>query len=117
MAGRRGEGPYGRRDRPLDRAALADALAARPRWRLADEDKAIARTIRFPDFASAFAFMARIAIAAERMDHHPDWSNSHRRVDVRLTTHSAGGVTARDLALADLIDAATPPLALDAGDD
>ena len=54
---------------------------------------------RFADFRTAFAFMTRVALAAERADHHPEWSNVYNRVDVRLTTHDAGGLTGRDFAL------------------
>ncbi|MFM7898057.1 MAG: 4a-hydroxytetrahydrobiopterin dehydratase [Actinomycetota bacterium] len=66
---------------------------------------ALERTFEFADFAAAFAFMTRVAMLAERHDHHPDWSNSWNRVTIRLTTHSAGGqVTDKDLALARAID-------------
>ena len=66
---------------------------------------ALERTFEFADFAGAFAFMTRVALLAERHDHHPDWSNSWNRVTIRLTTHSAGGtVTAKDEALARAID-------------
>jgi 4a-hydroxytetrahydrobiopterin dehydratase len=58
----------------------------------------------FPDFSAAFAFMTRAAIAAEKADHHPDWSNSWNKVAVALSTHSAGGVTAKDVALAKAMD-------------
>ena len=57
------------------------------------------------DFGEAFAFMTRVALAAEKADHHPDWSNSWNQVEIPLTTHSAGGVTAKDVALARTIDA------------
>ena len=66
---------------------------------------ALERTFEFADFAEAFAFMTRVAMLAERHDHHPDWSNSWNRVTIRLTTHSAGGtVTDKDEALARAID-------------
>ena len=73
---------------------------------------AIARSFRFRDFTEAFAFMTRVALAAEKADHHPDWSNSWNRVDISLTTHSEGGVTKRDLELAQSIDAIAASLAL-----
>jgi 4a-hydroxytetrahydrobiopterin dehydratase len=60
----------------------------------------LSRTFEFDDFVAAFGFMARVALVAEKMDHHPDWSNSYRKVAVTLTTHDAGGVTARDFELA-----------------
>lgn len=76
-------------------------------WRVSDGDRpAIERSLRFADFNAAFGFMARIALAAEKADHHPEWSNVWNRVDVLLTTHDAGGVTERDRALAQTIDRA-----------
>lgn len=67
------------------------------------------RDLVFADFAEAFAFMARVAAEAERLGHHPDWSNSWNRVAIDLTTHDAGGLTDLDLALAAAIDALVPP--------
>lgn len=81
------------------------ALAALPGWRWVAERNAIARTFRLADFSAAFGFMTRIALAAERADHHPEWSNVWNRVDILLTTHSAGGLTAKDVDLARQIDA------------
>ncbi|MEZ6007364.1 MAG: 4a-hydroxytetrahydrobiopterin dehydratase [Planctomycetota bacterium] len=88
------------RSRPprLDDAALSAALAELPGWRR--EGDALVRRFEFPDFVAAFGFMARAALCAERAGHHPDWSNSYKRVDVRLTTHEVGGLTARDVDLA-----------------
>jgi 4a-hydroxytetrahydrobiopterin dehydratase len=82
-----------------------EALKALPEWRYDEAERAIARNFRFADFGAAFAFMTRVAIAAEKADHHPDWSNSWNKVSVALSTHSAGGVTARDLDLAKAMDA------------
>ena len=82
----------------------ADAVAQQSsRWR-ADGADAIARSLTFEDFNAAFGFMTRVAIWADKADHHPEWSNVYNRVDVRLTTHDAGGVTDKDLALARFID-------------
>jgi 4a-hydroxytetrahydrobiopterin dehydratase len=81
------------------------ALRALPHWRYDEAARAISRAFRFGDFGEAFAFMTRVALAAEKADHHPDWSNSWNKVEIALTTHSAGGVTAKDLALARAIDA------------
>ena len=67
---------------------------------------AIARSYRFADFNAAFGFMSRVALMAEKLDHHPEWSNVYSRVEVTLTTHDAGGVTELDLTLARFIDAA-----------
>lgn len=84
----------------LGRAAVEAELAGMPGWTLGDDGKAIARRYVFADFAAAFGFMSEVALAAEKLDHHPDWTNVWNRVDVRLTTHDRGGVTAFDLALA-----------------
>jgi 4a-hydroxytetrahydrobiopterin dehydratase len=78
----------------------AEALRALPDWRYDVEARAIRRDFRFADFSAAFGFMARVALAAEKADHHPDWSNVWNKVDVALSTHSEGGVTAKDIALA-----------------
>jgi 4a-hydroxytetrahydrobiopterin dehydratase len=80
------------------------ALEALPGWRYDEDARAIGREFRFADFSAAFAFMARTALAAEKADHHPDWSNSWNKVAVALTTHSEGGVTAKDVALATAMD-------------
>ena len=86
---------------------ISEALAALPGWRRADDPRpAIARSLTFADFNAAFGFMSRVALKAETMDHHPEWSNVYNRVEVLLTTHDAGGVTARDLDMARFIDAA-----------
>jgi 4a-hydroxytetrahydrobiopterin dehydratase len=73
-------------------------------WSLAGN--ALAKTFRFVDFPSAFAFMTRVALAAEKLDHHPDWTNVWNRVEVRLSTHDAGGITLLDFRLAAAIEAA-----------
>ena len=78
----------------------AAALEALPGWRYDEAERAIRRDFRFADFSAAFAFMTRVALAAEKADHHPDWSNVWNKVDVALSTHSAGGVTRKDIALA-----------------
>ncbi len=90
--------------RTLSKEALAQALAALPHWQLEDGG-AIGRTFVFADFSEAFGFMARAALAAETMNHHPEWSNVYRTVTVRLTTHDAGGLTQKDIALATTMDA------------
>lgn len=84
------------------------ALSRLPGWsRAAGEREAITRTFRFADFNAAFGFMARVALRAEQLDHHPEWFNVYDRVEVILTTHDAGGVTELDVALAQFMDAAT----------
>ena len=75
-----------------------------PGWALAD-GQALERTYRFKDFAEAFAFLTRVAAHAEAVDHHPEFTSVWNRVDFRLTTHDAGGVTQRDVELAQAIDA------------
>jgi 4a-hydroxytetrahydrobiopterin dehydratase len=80
------------------------ALAALPDWRTAREGKAIERTVRFGDFSEAFAFMTRVALLAEKADHHPEWLNVYNRVEITLTTHDAGGLSQRDVAMAKAID-------------
>jgi 4a-hydroxytetrahydrobiopterin dehydratase len=82
----------------------AEALRGLPEWRYDESGRAIRRDFEFADFGEAFAFMARAALAAEKADHHPDWSNSWNKVAVALSTHSAGGVTGKDVALARAMD-------------
>ncbi len=74
------------------------SLGLLPEWRVVDGK--LRRRFEFPSFVAAFGFMTRVAMAAERMDHHPDWSNSYRTVTIDLHTHDSGGVTALDLELA-----------------
>jgi 4a-hydroxytetrahydrobiopterin dehydratase len=89
---------------PLTPSALAEGLASLPAWQKAPARNAITRTYVFTDFNAAFGFMARVALVAEKMDHHPEWSNVYKTVTVALTTHDAGGVTVSDLALARAMD-------------
>lgn len=88
----------------LDRQAIEAGLAGLDGWTLEEGGSAIARRFTFKGFNEAFGFMARAALAAEKMDHHPEWSNVYNKVDVRLTTHSAGGLTALDIELARKLD-------------
>ncbi|MES2833640.1 MAG: 4a-hydroxytetrahydrobiopterin dehydratase [Pseudomonadota bacterium] len=84
-----------------------EAAAGLNGWRVDDGDRpAISRSLRFADFNAAFGFMARVALKAEVMDHHPEWSNVYNRVEILLTTHDAGGVTDKDIQLARFIDEA-----------
>ena len=73
-------------------------------WTLSDDGKALERSFRFKDFSEAFAFLTRVAMHAEKQDHHPEFTNVWNRVDFRLTTHDAGGVTEKDVALARAIE-------------
>ena len=85
----------------------AEALKSLPDWRVADDARpALTRTLRFADFNAAFGFMTRVALMADKMDHHPEWSNVYDRVEVLLTTHDAGGLTALDVELAGFMNAA-----------
>ncbi|AJA08212.1 transcriptional coactivator/pterin dehydratase [Sphingopyxis fribergensis] len=86
--------------------AQRDALLARfPGWTHEPKRDAITRQFKFDDFAQAFGFMASVAIIAEKMDHHPEWSNVYNRVDILLTTHDADGLSERDAKLAEAIEA------------
>ncbi len=87
-----------------ERAALL-AEAEQRSWRLSNEGAAISKQYRFRDFSEAFGWMTRAALLAEKMDHHPDWTNVYNRVDVTLTSHDAGGLTDRDFTLAEALDA------------
>jgi 4a-hydroxytetrahydrobiopterin dehydratase len=86
----------------LDAGARAALSAELPLWTL--EGEHLKRSFKFADFVDAFGFMARVALLAEKADHHPEWFNVYNRVDVALTTHDAGGLSARDVKLAQAID-------------
>ena len=88
----------------LDDRQRDEALAALPGWTYDPKRSGIAKSFRFADFGEAFAFMTRVALEAEKADHHPEWSNVWNRVDVLLSTHSAGGLTDKDMALAGRIE-------------
>ena len=96
----------------LDEEQRSKAMAALPGWTDDADASAIRRSFRFRDFSEAFGFMTRVALAAEQADHHPEWSNVWNRVDILLTTHSAGGMTAKDIALAKRTDGFAAQLAL-----
>ena len=81
---------------------ITAALAGVPDWTLNGDG--IDRRYVFADFIQAFGFMARVALLAEKADHHPEWTNVYNKVDIRLTTHDAGGLSTRDFALARAID-------------
>ena len=84
----------------LDAGARAAALKGLPEWRQVDGRDAITRKFQFKDFNAAFAFMTRVALLAEKMDHHPEWFNVYNKLEVTLSAHDAGGVTEKDIALA-----------------
>jgi len=89
----------------LSDADRADALDELDEWDYDEARDAITRTFTFADFSGAFGFMTRVALLAERADHHPEWSNVWNRVDIALTTHDAGGLSHRDVDLARAIEA------------
>jgi 4a-hydroxytetrahydrobiopterin dehydratase len=89
----------------LTDAERTQALAALPDWSLRADGLAIERKFKFADFNEAFGFMARVALLADKQDHHPEWSNVYNRVEITLTTHDAGGLSLRDVAMAKAIDA------------
>lgn len=89
---------------PLTADALAKALLELPGWKVSADALAVEKTFVFRDFSEAFGFMTRAALAAEALDHHPEWLNVYRTVEVRLSTHSAGGITELDLTLAAAMD-------------
>lgn len=74
-------------------------------WVMAEGREALVKTFRFADFNAAFGWMTRVAMWAEKLDHHPEWTNVYRTVTVTLTTHDAGGLTALDVDLAGKMDA------------
>lgn len=83
----------------------AKALAALHGWREVDGRDAIARDFQFADFNAAFGWMTRVALLAEKIDHHPEWFNVYNKVNVTLATHEAGGVTERDIKMATAMNA------------
>lgn len=89
----------------LDINARGKALAELPGWAEADGRDAIAKSFKFKDFNAAFGFMTRVALLAEKMDHHPEWFNVYNRVEVTLSTHDAGGVTDKDVRMARAMEA------------
>ena len=96
--------------RPVKIGAI-DALEKLPGWSAVEGDRdAIQRIYRFADFNAAFGFMTRVALKADKIDHHPEWANIYNRVEVVLTTHDADGVTALDLEMAQFMDEAAKGL-------
>jgi 4a-hydroxytetrahydrobiopterin dehydratase len=93
----------------MPRALLTDAeidiaLAGLAGWQKSTSKPAIEKSFRFKNFVEAFGFMSKVALLAEKLDHHPEWSNVYRTVDITLTTHDSGGVTALDVTLAKQIE-------------
>lgn len=92
----------------LSDAQRDEALAGLPAWSLREDGLAITRELKFADFNQAFAFMTRVALHAEKVDHHPEWFNVYNKVAIMLTTHDAGGVSQRDVEMAAFIDRLAP---------
>lgn len=90
--------------RPLSESERAELLPALEGWTLVEGRDAIRKSFVFEDFNAAFSFMTRVAMVAEKMNHHPEWFNVYRKVDVTLSTHDAGGLTRRDIELAQRMD-------------
>ena len=90
----------------LDEEARAAELANLPDWEMVEGRDAIKKTFTFKNFNQAFGFMTRVALKAEKMDHHPEWFNVYNRVEVTLSTHDADGLTMRDIELAKFMDRA-----------
>lgn len=90
----------------LDQPGLATAMGDLRGWDAAADGNALKKSYKFADFNHAFGFMTRVALMAERMDHHPEWSNVYNRVEVTLSTHDAGGVTELDIRMAKFMDEA-----------
>ena len=88
----------------LSETERAEALAGLEGWTFDADRNGIVKRFTFADFGAAFAFMTRVALAAEKADHHPEWSNVWNKVDILLSTHDAGGVTGKDIALARQIE-------------
>lgn len=88
----------------LSQHEIRQSLRQLEGWALAEDERSIARKFTFADFSEAFAFMTRAALAAEKLDHHPEWSNVYKTVEVRLSTHDAGGLTGLDFELARRMD-------------
>jgi 4a-hydroxytetrahydrobiopterin dehydratase len=88
----------------LSEAERAEALDGLPEWDYDEARDAITRSFTFADFNQAFGFMTRVALLAEKADHHPEWSNVWNRVEILLTTHDAGGLSERDVEMAQAID-------------
>lgn len=90
----------------LDTAAVDDALKGLQGWTLREDGAAILKGFRFKDFNEAFGFMTRVAILADKIDHHPEWFNVYNRVDVTLNTHDVGGISRLDIEMAGFMDQA-----------
>ena len=89
----------------LSQTAVDKLLTEQPDWLLRPDGLALTRSFKFDDFNAAFGFMTRVALYADKHDHHPEWSNVYNKVEITLTTHDAGGLSARDAEMAQAIAA------------
>ncbi len=90
---------------PAAKIGAQAAIARLDGWRVAEDRDAIVKQFRFKDFNAAFGFMSRVALYAEKADHHPEWFNVYNRVEITLTTHDAGGLSQRDVDMVGAIEA------------
>jgi 4a-hydroxytetrahydrobiopterin dehydratase len=97
------------RDPKLSEEEIKIELSTLLGWVLSPDHLSISKSFKFSDFRRAFAFMTECALSAEKLDHHPEWTNVYSRVDVRLTTHDSNGLTRRDFQLAQAMDRAAEP--------
>ena len=89
----------------LDESAITQAINTLGDWQISDDGIGLEKTFQFTNFNAAFGFMSRVAMAADKADHHPEWSNVYNKVHLRWTTHSEGGISNLDVKLADLCNA------------
>ena len=89
----------------IDPQTLEDELSTLDGWAIVDGRSAIQKSYKLKNFNEAWSFMSRVALLAEKMDHHPEWFNVYNKVDITLTTHDAGGVSEKDITMAKAIDA------------
>jgi 4a-hydroxytetrahydrobiopterin dehydratase len=102
--------PLPKLDMPRKLAPLSDQdIASLLEWEPSPDGRSLRRLIVFANFSEAFGFMTRVALRAEQLDHHPEWTNVWKTVDIRLSTHDAGGLTELDLQLARFINQIAPP--------
>ncbi|MBI3419930.1 MAG: 4a-hydroxytetrahydrobiopterin dehydratase [Proteobacteria bacterium] len=88
----------------LSQSEAEKALSSLPGWQLSPDGKGIEKNFKFKNFSEAFGFMTRVSVSAEQMNHHPEWKNVYNRVEVRLSTHDAGGLTEKDIKLAEAME-------------
>ena len=96
---------------PLTRLSaqhVSNALRKLPQWKLSPDGLKLHRTLKFQDFNQAFGFMTRVALYADKNDHHPEWFNVYNQIDIDLSTHDVGGISERDVSLAEFIDSIVP---------